>query len=369
MSTPDSVNSDYLPADLEVALIDSTSNAPMEKCAVCGKPAFCYNYGVLTCNACKMFFRRVEVDQITYTCKQRNSCYDGHEFIVKGSTPRCRSCRYQRCLQLGMKYIAPEKSRLALINRLDKEFVSIIESLMFFDSRRAHRIYHCYTEEDPTLHEMVTKKSSQLVVKTKNQKVGIHEWSFLAIYTTVELFLSFDFMQKMSVEDKVVLLQNFAMKSMVFNGAMRALANNTERVMSPDGSEVYPDILYELKIFSVEFLNGIRSRLVARLRELKVTKEEHVLLNAVLFCNPAIQPLSSATKKLITCRQKSYSAALFQYCLLTYQQSGPSRFADLLSICTVLNRQAVDVSSLSTLFQIRLPSIQYKKLFVDVCQK
>lgn len=39
-------------------------------------------------------------------------------------------------------------------------------------------------------------------------------------------------------------------------------------------------------MFSIDFLNSIRSSLVVRVEELKVTEQEHALLNFLLFCNP-----------------------------------------------------------------------------------
>lgn len=41
--SPDSCGSDYLPTDMEP---ETSAVSVSEKCAVCGKPAFCYNYGV-----------------------------------------------------------------------------------------------------------------------------------------------------------------------------------------------------------------------------------------------------------------------------------------------------------------------------------
>ncbi|KAF1754057.1 hypothetical protein GCK72_020615 [Caenorhabditis remanei] len=371
-SSPDSYNSDYLPVDLVVAEEPNSSGVVslMERCAVCGRPAFCYNYGVLSCNACKMFFRRVEVDRITYTCKYWNKCYDGHEFVdVRKNAPRCRSCRYQRCLDVGMKYIQPGKPELELIisSRIDDEITSVIGNLLFLDSRRRHKIFNYYTSEDTTLKEMVTRsKGSRMALKKEGQVIQLHEWSFLAIYASVEMFMSLDFMENIGSDDKIILLRNFALKSMLLSSAMRSLAANIDRVMTPDGKDVYPDFMYKMSMFSHAFLDGIRSRLVVRLMNLKVTNEEHVLLNMLFFCYPA-HSLSSNAKKMVSARQRVYSSALLKYCLLTYQHSGPSRFTDLLSIIHVINKQAEDVNYLTTLFQLYMPGTEYRKLFVEVC--
>uniref|UniRef100_A0A1I7UBH3 Nuclear receptor domain-containing protein n=2 Tax=Caenorhabditis tropicalis TaxID=1561998 RepID=A0A1I7UBH3_9PELO len=314
------------------ALVSQNSNLitkTVEKCLVCGMSAYGYNYGVLSCNACKMFFRRVKVDKVTYTCPYSNKCYDEHN-LGNISYSRCRSCRYQKCNEVGMRYIAP--GQFDIINTSDAVYTSLISDLLSVDAIRRHKTLHCYTEEDPTIYEMVVRsRGTRMYSKSDALKVKLDEWGFLGIYATVEMFLSFDFMEALDVPDKVILLQNFALKSMLFTGGMRSLMAKLERVMTPDGQDVYPDYMFKMPFFSADFLNGIRSRLVARLRELNVTMEEHVLLNATLFCNPALPSLSSAARKLITMRQRIYSSALLQYCFVTYQQSGPSRFADLLS--------------------------------------
>ncbi|NP_001317818.1 Nuclear Hormone Receptor family [Caenorhabditis elegans] len=313
-----------------------------------------------------MFFRRVEVDHITYNCKYWNTCYDGQEYVdANNVSTRCRACRYRRCIDLGMRYIAPGKPDLELVNQVDGKLNTLLQELVLMDARRSHKILNFYTSENPTLRQMVTRsKGSRMVLKKATQEVNIHEWSFLTIYVSVEMFLNLDFMQNIDNEDKIVLLREFSLKTLVLNSAMRAILNKTDRVMTPDGKDVYPDRL--LQMFSLDFLNNIRSRLATRFRELKVSSEEHMLLNLILFCNSALHPLSDETKKTLSARQKVYSSALLQLCLSTYQQTGPSRFADLLSICHVVNKTVEDVTYLTSLFKLQMPFIEYKKLFVDV---
>lgn len=139
------------------------------------------------------------------------------------------------------------------------------------------------------------------------------------------------------------------------------------------------------RILSPEFLYRIRTNLVARLIELKITDEEYVMITVILFCNsgevlgfgllgfyasnndfPALTNLSPFAQNLISSRQQAYSNALLQCCLITYQQAGPSRFSDLLSLCHVINKNFEDVHYLTVLVQCYMPSIKLKKLFVDL---
>ncbi|CCD64889.2 Nuclear Hormone Receptor family [Caenorhabditis elegans] len=348
---------DELPS---LAMELSTSNAP--KCTICGRDASCHNYGVLSCNACKMFFRRVVIEQLTYHCKKWNMCLENSGQPIL----QCKACRFEKCLQLGMTLGQLEKIQLPDLIHPDFKSDSLIKNVMFLNSTKRFKLCNFYTSEDPTLEDMVQRtKRSRMKRKTGKQVISVEEWSFQAIYIAVEMFLSLDFMNSIENDDKIVLLRNFSSKSMQLDSAMRSLNAKVDRVITPDGNEVYSDLL--LAMFSIDFLNSIRSSLVVRVEELKVTEQEHALLNFLLFCNPAIHPLSERTRRLLATRQKSYSSALLQYCLLTYQQSGPSRFADLLSLSHVINKTSEDANSLTTLCQMYMPQVKLKKLLIDIC--
>lgn len=267
-----------------------------------------------------------------------------------------------------MKYICPGKLELELLNRVDDETCSLIKTLLLMDSNRRHKIANFYTPDDLTLVEIVkNNKKSRMVTKSATQMITVHDWTLLGLYVTIEMFLSMEFMGSIDNEDKIILLRNFSFKSVILNSAMRSYSSKVDRVTTPDGIDVYPDFM--LRMFSPEFVIGIRSRLIARLAELKVTDEEHMLLNVLLFCDAALHNLSEKAVTTISKYQQMYSSVLLQYCLHRYQQSGPSRFADLLSLCHVVNRASEDVQHLTTIIQLHQPKTEYKQLFVDVCHR
>lgn len=67
-------------------------------CRVCGDKAFGYNFGALTCESCKAFFRRNAVRNKEFRCLFKSDC------DVNTRTRRfCQRCRLQKCFAVGMK--------------------------------------------------------------------------------------------------------------------------------------------------------------------------------------------------------------------------------------------------------------------------
>lgn len=69
-----------------------------ELCPVCGDKVSGYHYGLLTCESCKGFFKRTVQNKKVYTCVAERSCH-----IDKTQRKRCPYCRFQKCLEVGMK--------------------------------------------------------------------------------------------------------------------------------------------------------------------------------------------------------------------------------------------------------------------------
>jgi nuclear receptor subfamily 5 group A member 3 len=69
-----------------------------ECCPVCGDKVSGYHYGLLTCESCKGFFKRTVQNKKVYTCVAERSCH-----IDKTQRKRCPYCRFQKCLEVGMK--------------------------------------------------------------------------------------------------------------------------------------------------------------------------------------------------------------------------------------------------------------------------
>ncbi|MEN2498234.1 MAG: hypothetical protein MHMPM18_002540, partial [Marteilia pararefringens] len=87
------------------------------KCVVCGAEAWSVHYGVLCCEGCKGFFRRV------IARKQRpRSCENGELCQVRvENRTKCQWCRLQKCLTMGMSHDS------IILGRRSKALKSFIE--------------------------------------------------------------------------------------------------------------------------------------------------------------------------------------------------------------------------------------------------
>ncbi|XP_029364523.1 nuclear receptor subfamily 5, group A, member 5 [Echeneis naucrates] len=79
----------------------------VESCPVCGDKVSGYHYGLLTCESCKGFFKRSVQNNKHYTCAEQQSCP-----MDLSQRKRCPSCRFQKCLAVGMKREAVRADRM-----------------------------------------------------------------------------------------------------------------------------------------------------------------------------------------------------------------------------------------------------------------
>ena len=75
-----------------------TKEALEELCPVCGDKVSGYHYGLLTCESCKGFFKRTVQNKKAYNFVAERCCV-----IDKTQRKRCPYCRFQKCLDVGMK--------------------------------------------------------------------------------------------------------------------------------------------------------------------------------------------------------------------------------------------------------------------------
>lgn len=84
---------------------------PGSVCCVCGDRASGRHYGVISCEGCKGFFKRSVRRKMSYRCSApipNSQCT-----ITITSRNRCQYCRFQKCMQVGMRreFVQNERAR------------------------------------------------------------------------------------------------------------------------------------------------------------------------------------------------------------------------------------------------------------------
>ncbi|XP_060553152.1 nuclear receptor subfamily 1 group D member 2-like [Ruditapes philippinarum] len=81
-------------------------------CKVCGGESTGYHFGVITCEACKAFFRRSLVQKRKPKCKKNGELGKCHIDFTKSNN--CSACRLSKCLKLGMSRESIRRGRFSL---------------------------------------------------------------------------------------------------------------------------------------------------------------------------------------------------------------------------------------------------------------
>ena len=141
-------------------------------CAICNGETETYhlNYGVSSCFSCRAFFRRVvqKGSSEKLKCKGNKECQ-----LISDSQKKCRRCRFQRCLESGMKEDSvlredEKKSRFRkhFVKQLEEEvdITSLASSVQSPVSKRKKLCLNSVPEE------IVTK--TKLKFKRKKKSAG-----------------------------------------------------------------------------------------------------------------------------------------------------------------------------------------------------
>ncbi|CAL2047560.1 unnamed protein product [Caenorhabditis brenneri] len=108
-------------------------------CLVCGNDGSGTHFGVQTCRACAMFFRRSQSQQTLFQCKKHSKFCDIH---VAEHRLMCKSCRLKKCQEVGMSW----EKKLSTKEPIDTlpEFIQT-NLTMNFSERVEYCVWHPIT--------------------------------------------------------------------------------------------------------------------------------------------------------------------------------------------------------------------------------
>ncbi|CAL2035663.1 unnamed protein product [Caenorhabditis brenneri] len=104
-------------------------------CEVCGDKSRTGKYGVRTCKTCAEFFARQKLSPPVRKCSEPQRC------VIASKRKKCRSCRYEKCLELGMTYNEEEAAPSPQpVNAPDPSILLLKELLLFHQRQNSCKI-------------------------------------------------------------------------------------------------------------------------------------------------------------------------------------------------------------------------------------
>ncbi|KAF1753300.1 hypothetical protein GCK72_019856 [Caenorhabditis remanei] len=230
----------------------------LQECVICRSTGnLGFNYGVLTCGACKMFFHRVIfTKKVESYCKYNQNC-----------TSKCRHCRFQRCIQNGMLYTPTEN----LLNANNQDMLSaLIFNLSCLDSNRRDKLFSHHLIGDPTIYELAKAGSLKLEKRPVDYQMDVMEWGYISGIVSVDYMYKLPFIKSLEVDDRAVIFRYCYFYLSLLADSLRAFNSKKEFICFPDGTEV---VKLNSPGVTKHFENKIRCRLAGRVNELNITKE------------------------------------------------------------------------------------------------
>uniref|UniRef100_A0A1I7T5J3 Nuclear receptor domain-containing protein n=1 Tax=Caenorhabditis tropicalis TaxID=1561998 RepID=A0A1I7T5J3_9PELO len=387
-------------------------------CQVCFGKATGHHYDVASCNGCKSFFRRVTIEKLVYKCGEKNNCYDG--FKPGDSIPKCRACRYKRCVNAGMnplgiqselrkhsestsieetvitgkevvvlpKITEPPKSIEAQVSDLIQHLMNLdLKTNSFRDCSYNPMVF-------PTLKEAVKDETSIIgfgdrfgpmpgwplspevieQARKPNPKPGspkilpanVKRWLMYDLLTVVEMTKTFDFFRKLSEMDRYYLCRDTTLMVSNLTKAFFSVENKTDRIIRADGQTMGPPPAWIPKELIDKLVIDIMKRAISTLIRMKCTKIEFLLLRAILLCNSAAPDISNNARTLLSAERAKYTVALLNYSMANHGVEGPGRFAEILNVIDVLERQQKDQRDVNTYIFLYRPKHVKLPLLDDV---
>ncbi|UXI21121.1 hypothetical protein NH340_JMT07064 [Sarcoptes scabiei] len=273
-------------------------------CAICGDRASGKHYGVYSCEGCKGFFKRTVRKDLFYACREERNC-----IIDKKQRNRCQYCRYQKCLQMGMKREAVQEERQ---RTKEKNNENEVESTSNFNhDLLLQQIYEAEMRIDQKLRK--DRLSTDISDAVQQQVSQLFEWA-----RQIPNF------NELNPEDQVSLMKAGWNELLIAEFAHRSIDADKVLVLS-QGFYINEQAAKSTGIGEV--FQRVLTELVSKMREMQMDKIELGCLRAIVLFNPELKNLKTGGN-VEQYRDKVY-AALEEHCKSRYPNQ-PGRFAKLL---------------------------------------
>lgn len=301
-------------------------------CSICGDRASGKHYGVYSCEGCKGFFKRTVRKDLSYACREGRNC-----IIDKRQRNRCQYCRYQKCLNMGMKREAVQEERQRTKERDSNEVESTSGTLIEMPVERILEAeQRVDMKQEPADQDIVNEQQATNICKaTDKQLFQLVDWAkHIPHFTTLPL------------EDQVLLLRAGWNELLIASFSHRSISVKDGILLAP-GVTVYRSSAHEAGVGGI--FDRVLTELVSKMREMKMDKTELGCLRTIILFNPDVRGLKSQ-QVVEMLREKVYTS-LEEYTRVNHSEE-PGRFAKLLLRLPSL--RSIGLKCLEHLFFYRL---------------
>ncbi|EGT52559.1 hypothetical protein CAEBREN_28452 [Caenorhabditis brenneri] len=317
-------------------------------CQVCReRDATGYSYGAFCCSACKMFFRRSCFVQNVVECPKGGNC-----------TLKCRNCRFQRCIQAGMGYIPTEN----LHDMKHREHLSaLVFNLDCQDKHRDKQLLTCHYEGNPTVADLALIDGPiPLTERPPDFQMNLPQWVFITGMTSLNHIKRFHHFLILNDSDRTSMLKYSFFDFSLLADAMRAREREQDFLCFPDGTDI---ILQEVIGVCDKRINEVRCRLAARVNELKMTREEYLLLSLLMTSMSGHPNISESGRGIVNSYQNMYKSGLIQHCMLADARNGAARCQDLMGLIYLVQQTRLGIGEIFMLTAIQKPYLRMPNIF------
>lgn len=206
-------------------------------------------------------------------CKHNWDCYK--ESSNRQRLPKCRHCRFNKCVDVG----------LLTVSRYTK-FADLIKYLFCLDANREHTFLNFSISSDFDTNNFLDEKPTRFIKKTHDLTFDCHGWAIMNKLSAIEKLRSLDFPKYLSSKDLKYFFKGAYFLEAMLTMAMRCYFCKEDLMHFPHGVDLFPVSVQEAGKIKLNFLNLIRCQLVGKFIELKITREEIIMISAIAFSNP-----------------------------------------------------------------------------------
>ncbi|KAL3080054.1 hypothetical protein niasHT_034612 [Heterodera trifolii] len=298
----------------------STNVKPDELCSVCGDLASGIHFSVLSCNGCKTFFRRVVIENRTYSCKRNGNCR-----IDKNCRCSCRACRFKKCISVGMdatELNIERRRKRRVVESVEKPSMSIdqIDDPLVFTRQFLKLLTSTTAPIHPTITDALSKPSCfrQFEQHEHNQmkfgdQMNFSYWRAKILSTSIEWAKSFGEVERMDDSDKEAMVVNSAFSILVFSEAFHTPERFTDRIMFPDGLSGFRNFsanIIKERSGLIPTVVAVINNILVPIRRMQMTEIEYVLLLAIVLFDSECLSLSKSAVSIINEKRTALLASL-----------------------------------------------------------